>query len=95
MLRVRAQPGARHSGIGGVRQTEQGVALEVKVSAPPEKGKANKAITELLAKVLGVPKKAVALRRGESGRVKLLVIAGDRQALCERLETLVQEAGAS
>ena len=94
LLLVRAQPGAKRAGIGGVRQTEQGPALEVKVNAPPEKGKANKAIVALLAKALKVPKSALVVERGESSRVKRIRIAGAGEALARKLEALVQEAGA-
>ena len=50
VLAVRAQPGARRAGVQG----EQAGALKVAVTAPPEDGRANKALTDLLRDVLGV-----------------------------------------
>jgi uncharacterized protein (TIGR00251 family) len=48
----------------------------VKVNAPPEKGKANQALQELLAKTLKLPKKSVEIVRGETARVKVVRIYG-------------------
>ena len=50
ILPVRAHPGARRNEIRG----EHDGALRVSVTAAPEKGKANKAIIELLAEALGL-----------------------------------------
>jgi uncharacterized protein (TIGR00251 family) len=69
---VRARPGARKNAIVGVHAG----ALRVAVSAPPEKGKANAAIQELLADALGCKASAVALISGESSRQKRFLIEG-------------------
>jgi uncharacterized protein (TIGR00251 family) len=53
-----------------------GGALKVKVAAPPEGGRANKAIEELLAEVLDLPKRAVSVEKGETSREKLVRIVG-------------------
>lgn len=42
------------------------------VTAPPDKGKANKAVIALVADALGVPKSAVEIVRGDGAREKLL-----------------------
>lgn len=47
---------------------------KVKVTAPPEKGKANEAVVNLLADFLGVPKSSVSIIGGKSTRVKLIEI---------------------
>ncbi|MDH3265233.1 MAG: DUF167 domain-containing protein [Paracoccaceae bacterium] len=47
-----------------------GPALRVKVTAVPEGGKANAAVTKLLAKALGLPTSRIALIRGETARDK-------------------------
>ena len=44
--------------------------VQVRVTAAPEAGKANAAVLALLAKALGVPKSALSIARGESGRDK-------------------------
>jgi len=48
----------------------------VRVSAPPVEGAANEAVVELLAGLLELPRRAVALVSGEHGRVKRVRIEG-------------------
>ena len=50
--------------------------LKVKVAAPPEKGKANQCLTEFLAEVIGVKKKAVSVVSGQTGAVKQILVSG-------------------
>lgn len=77
-LRVRAQPGASRDAIEGVGEDAAGqVFLKVRVRAVPEKGKANAAIEQLLAKALGLPKSAVAVEKGETQRIKTVRISAD------------------
>lgn len=67
MLAVRATPKAAAERIAVVDGQ-----VRVWVTAPPDKGKANKAVTALVAKALGLPKRAVVLVRGEAAREKML-----------------------
>ena len=62
--------------------------LRVRVSAVPDKGKANAAVVALLAKALGVPKSAVSVVSGETARMKTLAIVGDGATLVEKLSAL-------
>ena len=71
LLSVRVTPKAAASRIAA-----EGGKVRAWVTAPPDKGKANKAVVELVAKALGVPKSAVAIVRGETAREKMLRIAG-------------------
>ncbi len=71
-LRVRVQPRASRSQLGGEREG----ALVVRLTAPPVDGRANEALSRLLADVLGLAPSAVRLVRGDSGRDKLVAIAG-------------------
>ena len=50
--------------------------LVVRVTAPPAEGRANAAVCALLAKALGVPKRAVQVQRGSSSRDKVVSIEG-------------------
>jgi len=50
--------------------------VKVKVSAVPEKGKANQCLIAFLAKQLGVKKSAVSIVSGKSNPVKQVEIAG-------------------
>jgi uncharacterized protein len=86
LLPVRALPGARKAGILG----EQAGALKVAVTAPPEDGRANKALTEELRAALGLKRSQIELFRGSSSRDKLFLIRGLMQAeLAERLAGLL------
>ena len=51
-------------------------ALKVSVAAPPERGKANRALEALLAEALGLPRRFVRLVGGETARDKTVVILG-------------------
>jgi uncharacterized protein (TIGR00251 family) len=70
VLRVRVQPGAGRSEVIGRYGHGPGAALKVKVAAPPEGGRANAAVSDLLATTLGVSKDAVRLVAGQTNRSK-------------------------
>lgn len=79
-LRVQVKPRSSREGIGGEREG----ALVVKVSAAPVAGAANEALARLLSEALGVPRTAVEIARGASGRHKLVTIAGLDAAAARR-----------
>jgi len=83
-LAVKVIPGASHNEICGWL----GETLKVKLSAPPVDGRANDALVEFLAETLGLPRRAVALVRGETARQKLVRIDG--LALAEVKKRLVK-----
>jgi uncharacterized protein (TIGR00251 family) len=72
VLAVRAQPGARKNGVMG----EQAGALKIATTAPPEDGKANQAITEILREWLKVKRSQVELLSGATNRNKQFLIRG-------------------
>ena len=78
-MRVRVLPRA---GRNAVSLTPDG-AIRVHVTAPPEGGKANAAVVELLAKRLGVGKTRVRIAAGDRARDKTIVVDGlsESQAL--------------
>ena len=51
-------------------------ALKIKVSAPPEKGKANQCLLKFLAEELGVKKNAVTILSGQTSPLKHVHVAG-------------------
>jgi len=73
-LGVRVVPRAARDAIVGERRG----ALLVRVQAPPVDGAANEAVRRLLARALGLPASAVRVLRGETGRDKLVWLAGVR-----------------
>ena len=78
ILHVRAQPGARKDEIAGEwgGRATPAHSLKVRITAPPEKGKANEAIIRLLAKKLGLKKSAIRVISGEASRDKRILIQG-------------------
>ncbi len=69
---VHARPRSSRSAILGVREA----ALDVALTAPPVDGEANAELVKLLARVLEVPKTAVRVIVGASGRSKIVEVAG-------------------
>ena len=59
--------------------------LKVAVTAPPVEGEANAAVRALLARALGVPKGAVEVLRGETGRRKTVRVIGIGATAAESL----------
>ena len=73
-IRVRLQPKASSNEITGWKEdpaTDEQV-LQVRVTAPPVDGKANKALIQLLAKEFKVPKSKIRIIQGETSRDKLV-----------------------
>ena len=88
-LRVHVQPGAGKTRVQG----RYGDSLKVSVGAPPQGGRANKAVTELLSSLLGVKGDGVKLVAGDTNRAKRFRITGLELAdLEERLERALQDA---
>lgn len=71
-LRVHLTPGASKNEVVGPLRG----AFAVKVTAQPEKGKANKALIALLSKYFRVPKSSIAIVRGHTSRDKTIVLEG-------------------
>lgn len=71
-LNLKVIPGASKSEIVGWL----GESLKVKVTAPPEKGKANKDVETLLCSRLNLPKKSVEIVTGMTSRQKVAAIEG-------------------
>jgi uncharacterized protein (TIGR00251 family) len=67
---IRAVPNAKKTGAAGFYNG----MLKVKVSAPPEDGKANREIIEFMSKMLGIRKKDIEIVKGEKSREKTLLI---------------------
>ncbi|HKP56202.1 MAG TPA: DUF167 domain-containing protein [Polyangiales bacterium] len=80
---VRVTPRSSRSEIRGVT----GSALKVNLSAPPVDGAANAALVELLAEVLGVPRRAVEISHGLQAKRKTVRVTGlSLETLRSRLE---------
>ena len=67
-LRLRVRAGAQRSALQGVHAG----ALKLSVTTAPERGKANKAVLELLARALGVARSDLELVSGASAPDKVI-----------------------
>jgi uncharacterized protein (TIGR00251 family) len=83
-VRLRVAPGSARSGVVG----RYGEGWKVRVSAPPENGRANEAVLALLAETLRVPRTAVTLVSGHGARDKIVGVSGlDAAELEQRLSS--------
>ncbi|PKA40729.1 DUF167 domain-containing protein [Rhizobium sullae] len=90
-LAVRLTPNGGRDAIDGFEADAEGAChIKVRVTAIPEKGKANKALIALLSKALCIPKSSIQLVSGDTSRKKILRIDGDPKELMERLEKLLK-----
>ena len=72
LIKVKVIPRSSRTEILGKENDIYGM----KLTAPPVEGKANKAVIELLAEKLGVPKREIEIVSGKTGRLKTIRIRG-------------------
>lgn len=72
ILKLRVSPNASRSEVA----EWHGDALRVRVSVPPEGGKANVAVIDTLAERLGIHRRDVEIVRGRSSRDKVALVSG-------------------
>ena len=70
LLRLHVHPGAKSTEIAGLH----GDRLKVRLAAPPVKGKANRELCTYISSRLNIPRSAVTLARGATGRQKELLV---------------------
>jgi hypothetical protein len=93
VLTVRLTPKAARDSLDGIGALSDGRAVALaRVRAVPDKGQANRALVELLAKTLRVPKSAVEVIAGATGRLKQVRVAGEPQALREAIDAWPRSA---
>ena len=86
-LHLRVSPGATRSGIVG----RHGEGWKVRVTAPPEDGRANAAVVRLIADTVSVSRDAVSLVSGHGSKDKIVELAGIELARVERRLTAAAE----
>ena len=69
-ITVKVQPRSSKPGIEKTGERE----YKVRVKAAPDKGRANDEVIELLASHFEVPRTCVKIARGETSRIKMLII---------------------
>jgi uncharacterized protein (TIGR00251 family) len=80
-LTVKVVPGSSRSEITGIHNG----MLKIKIAAPPEKGKANKALLAFIAKQLGVQKNALQITSGKTSCIKQIALKGVSREAVEKL----------
>ena len=86
---LRVTPRGGRDDIDGLETLANGrTVVKVRVRAIAEGGEANRAVTELLAKVLGVSKRDVRVLSGTTSRLKQIAVDGDPRKLGEALRQL-------
>ena len=86
---LRVTPRGGRDDIDGIETLADGRSVvKVRVRAVAEGGEANRAVTELLAKALHVPKAKVRLLSGATSRLKQIAVDGDPKSLGEALRAL-------
>lgn len=89
---VRATPRGGRDAIDGVmRDAAEACWLSVRISAPPDDGKANVALAKLLAQHFDVRPRDVVLVSGATARLKRLKISGDSGTLAQIATGLEEE----
>jgi uncharacterized protein (TIGR00251 family) len=86
---LRVTPRGGRDDIDGVETLSNGRSVvKVRVRAIAEGGEANRAVMELLADALGVPKRNVRLLSGATSRIKQVAVDGDPVRLGDALRHL-------
>jgi uncharacterized protein len=85
-LSIRLTPGAKKDALLGVMDiADNQKALKASVTAPPEDGRANKALIALLAKELKLQKSSISVLSGDTNRQKVLLVEGETAPLLEKI----------
>ncbi|MBX3489636.1 MAG: DUF167 domain-containing protein [Parvibaculum sp.] len=85
-VRLRVTPRGGADRIEGLACDPDGNGfIRLRVSAVAEKGRANEAVLKLLAKAWRLPRTSLSVTAGETGRNKVVTVAGDAAALEARI----------
>ncbi|TWG89026.1 hypothetical protein L598_000900001050 [Mesorhizobium sp. J18] len=86
---IRLTPKSSKDALDGVGETGDGrLHLKARVRAIPEDGKANKALTSLLADRIGVPASSLSVVSGHTSRLKTVFVQGDPEQLLRMMADL-------
>jgi len=88
-VRLRVSPGSTRSAVVG----RYGDGWKVRVSAPPENGRANAAVVRLIAAAVSISRDSVWVVSGRGSRDKVVELAGIDLSRVERRLTAAAEDG--
>lgn len=86
LFRIRVRPGGRGDAVRGLHAG----AVKIEVTAPPEKGKANRAVLTFLAGILHLPKGGLRIHAGEHAQTKRIFVPLEAACLRARLAPLLK-----
>ncbi len=90
-ISLRVTPRGGLDAVDGIETLANGRSVvKVRVRAIAEGGEANRAVTELLAKALHVPKSHVRVLSGVTSRLKQVAVDGDPKKLGDALQVLTK-----
>lgn len=82
LIFLRVTPNASTNSVDGIEhRADDTLVLKLRVTAIPDKGKANKSVIELISKTLGLPKSAFSIQAGEISRTKTIRVETSLQDL--------------
>jgi uncharacterized protein (TIGR00251 family) len=94
-LAVRLTPKSSRDAVEGIEAGADGRPhIKARVRALPAEGAANEALTGLVAKWIGVPRRDVSILSGATSRGKIVLVRGDAKELMERLRDLLSAPSA-
>ena len=91
-IALRVTPRGGRDDIDGLETLANGrTVVKVRVRAIAEGGEANRAVTELLARALGVPRRSVRVLSGTTSRLKQIAVDGDPRELGDAMRKLTED----
>jgi len=85
---VKIIPGASRTALAGLLND----MLKIKLTAPPQKGKANRQLIELLAAVLELNKQAIQITAGRTSPIKQITLTGlTKEQLLQKLNLATRD----
>jgi uncharacterized protein (TIGR00251 family) len=89
---VKLTPRSSRTVRGGIANIAEGrAALQIKVTAPPVDGEANKAVIAFLARELRLRPSDISIESGQSARWKMIHLSGDGPELIARVEAWIAD----
>ena len=94
VITIRLTPKSSRDGIEGLTRLSDGrIVFTARVRAVPDKGKANAALTKLVAAWLDVPAGCVQITGGRTSRLKSVLVEGDVESLVQLLHRRMKALG--
>ena len=89
LIAVRVTPKSTRNIVDGIYRDSAGaMSLQIRVTAQPEKGKANKALIQTLSKALKLPKSRLSIASGETSRHKAVLVRAEKAEILKALSAL-------